>query len=784
MALTRRDLFKATAAGLAVVGLGASGEGGTTPSTGSARDLVLWYRGPAKIWVEALPVGNGRLGAMVYGGAARERLQLNEDTLYAGGPYDPINPQSLATLPKVRELVFAGRYAEAEKLANEGMISRPVKQMPYQPLGNLWLEFDGVEDIADYRRELDLDAAIARTHFRVGKAVHTREVFVSPVDQCLVIRLSASQPGALSGRITSANEHATEIVEDQGGLLVRGRNAARFGIDGKLRFAFRVHASHVGGSLELQGDRIAFNRADEVVLRITAATSFVRYDDVSGDPEAITLAQSRNVAANPYAELLARHLAEHRRLFRRVAIGLGRTAAADLPTDERIDGFSRGHDPALVALYHQYGRYLLLCSSRPGTQPANLQGIWNDLVDPPWESKYTININTQMNYWPSESCALAECVEPLERMLGELSETGARTARTMYGADGWMAHNNTDLWRVATPPDGAQWALWPMGGAWLLRQLWDRWDYGRDPAYLKRVYPLFKGAAQFFVDTLVEDPDTGAMVTVPSLSPENQHPHGAALCAGPTMDAQILRDLFGQCIQAASLLDVDADFAQQLAMLAEKLPGNRIGRAGQLMEWQQDWDMDAPEIHHRHISHLYGLHPSSQINLRDTPQLANAARRTLEIRGDDATGWGIAWRLNFWARLRDGEHALEILRMLLGPQRTYPNLFDAHPPFQIDGNLGGTAGITEMLLQSWGGSIFLLPALPREWSDGYVRGLKVRGAADMDLAWKSGTLDHAVLRSERGGRYRVVLDDQALDVELQAGQSTRLGVRAGTLVHA
>lgn len=784
MTLSRRDLFKATAAGLAAAGLGVSGEGRAQASSASGDDLKLWYRQPAKIWVEALPVGNGRLGAMVYGSVGKERLQLNEDTLYAGGPYQADNPESLASLPKVRELIFAGRYKEAETLANAGMISRPIKQMPYQPLGNLWLDFDGVEDAADYRRELDLDTAVTRSQFRVGKVLHTREVFVSPVDQCIVVRLSASQPGALSGRITSANEHVTEVSSDEGGLLVRGRNVEKFGIDGKLRFAFRVHASHVGGSLDVQDDRIAFHQADEVVLRLTAATSFVRYDDVSGDPEALTLVQSRKAAARPYADLLADHLAEHRRLFRRVTIDLGRSPAAQQPTDERIKAFTHGHDPALVALYHQYGRYLLLCSSRAGSQPVTLQGIWNDLMDPPWESKYTININTEMNYWPSEPNALHECVEPLEQMLWDFSHTGAHTAKAMYGADGWMVHNNTDLWRVATPPDGAEWALWPMGGAWLLQQLWDRWDYGRDPEYLKKIWPLFKGAAQFFVDTLITDPHTGWKVTSPSLSPENQHPYGAALCAGPTMDAQILRDLFGQCIETAGLLGVDADIAAQLAVLREQLPTNRIGRAGQLMEWQQDWDMDAPEMHHRHVSHLYGLHPSAQINVRDTPWLASAVARSLDIRGDDSTGWGLAWRLNLRARLRDGEHCLLILRKMLGAKWSYPNLFNTGAPFQIDGNLGGTAGITEMLLQSWGGSIFLLPALPQEWQDGSVRGFKVRGAAGVDLSWKRGKLAEALLSSARGGKYNVVLGDQALDVELQAGQSARLILRDNELVKA
>ncbi|MET0654643.1 MAG: glycoside hydrolase family 95 protein [Pseudoxanthomonas sp.] len=782
MELTRRGLFKATVAGVGAAGLGALGESVAKPvAVPTAGDLRLWYRQPAKLWVEALPVGNGRLGAMVYGGVGKERLQLNEDTLYAGGPYQAINADALRTLPRVRALIFAGEYAEAEKLANEGMISRPVKQMPYQPLGNLWLDFDGMDDVRRYSRELDLDAAIARTRFLVDGVAHTREVFVSPVDQCIVVRLSADRRGAITGRVTSGNEHPTETVRDGDGLLVRGRNAGKHGIDGKLRFVFRVQARHRGGSVEVLGDRIEIAAADEVELRIFAATSYRRYNDVGGDPEAITRAQALAAADKAYPRLLADHLDEHRRLFRRVEIDLGRSVSAELPTDQRVREFAGGQDPSLVALYHQYGRYLLLCSSRAGSQPANLQGIWNDLMDPPWESKYTININTEMNYWPSEANALQECVEPLERMLWELAETGADTARKMYGAGGWMAHNNTDLWRVATPPDGAQWALWPMGGAWLLQQLWDRWDYGRDREYLKKIWPLFKGAARFFVDTLVTDPHTGWKVTSPSVSPENRHPFGAAICAGPTMDAQILRDLFGQCIEAAGLLGVDGGFAAQLAALREQLPDNRVGRAGQLMEWQQDWDMDAPEIHHRHVSHLYGLHPSHQINVRDTPLLADAARRTLEIRGDEATGWGIAWRLNLWARLGDGEHASKILRMLLSPQRTYPNLFDAHPPFQIDGNLGGTAGITEMLLQSWGGSVFLLPALPGEWRNGSVRGLKVRGAASVDLAWRDGKLSKATLRSERGGSYNLVYGRQALDIELKAGQSAVVALRDGRL---
>ncbi|WP_298577278.1 glycoside hydrolase family 95 protein [uncultured Luteimonas sp.] len=759
---------------------GAAGEAhaGDGPAADAWDTLRLWYPRPATQWVEALPLGNGRLGAMVWGGGKHERIQLNEDTLYAGGPYDPTPATALSALPEVRRLLFAGRYAEAEALANAQMMGQPVKQMPYQPLGDLVLDFFEIAETNGYRRELDLDTAIATSSFEARGLQHRREVLVSPVDQCVAVRLSGDKPGRISLRIGLASDQPSAQVQSDGdaGLLMRGHNETAFGIEGRLRFAARLRVLAQGGTLLRRGDRIELRDADEALLLLTAATSYRRYDDVSGDPETITREQLDAAARRRWHALREAHVAAHRTLFRRVSIDLGSTAAdvAALPTDERVARFAGGNDPQLAALYHQFGRYLLIASSRAGSQPANLQGIWNDLMHPPWESKYTININTQMNYWPAEANALAECVEPLERMVSELAERGAHTARAMYGAPGWVAHHNTDLWRATAPIDGAQWGLWPLGGAWLLQQLWDRWDYGRDIDDLRRIYPLFKGAAKFFAATLVEDPRTGALVTAPSISPENQHPHGAALCAGPSMDAQILRDLFGQCIDASRLLDTDRDFAARLASLRERLPPHRIGRAGQLQEWQHDWDMDAPEIDHRHVSHLYALHPSSQINPRDTPELAAAARRSLEIRGDEATGWGIGWRLNLWARLRDGQRAMKILRMLLSPSRTYPNLFDAHPPFQIDGNFGGTAGITEMLVQSWGGAVFLLPALPPDWPDGELRGVRVRNAGQVDLAWRGGRLREATLRSERGGEYAVDCRGSVLALTLAPGEAVRL----------
>jgi alpha-L-fucosidase 2 len=784
---TRRELFKAAGAGIALSGLArplpVRADAVPVDGADAGTDaLKLWYRKPATQWVEALPLGNGRLGAMVWGGIEHERLQLNDDTLYAGGPYDANNPDALAALPEVRRLIFAGQYAQAEALANVKLMGRPLKQMPYQPLADLVLDFRDVSDISGYRRELDLDTAITRTQFQTWQTRHAREAFVSPVDQCIVVRLATDRPGAINLRVSLDTDQQAEVLADGDTLLLRGRNAARHGVEGVLKFALRMGISHRGGSLEVREGRVMIEGADEIVLFATAATSYRRHDDVSGDPEAITRRQLVAALKRGFAALREAHVAEHQRLFRRVAIDLGHGDAERLPTDERVRDFASTDDPALAALYHQYGRYLLISSSRPGTQPANLQGIWNDLMDPPWESKYTININTEMNYWPSETNALPECVEPLERMLFDLAETGRKTAKVMYGAPGWVVHHNTDLWRQTAPIDGAKWGLWPMGGAWLLQQLWDRWDFSRDRAYLRKIYPLFKGAAEFFAAVLVRDPDTGEMVTNPSLSPENAHPHGASLCAGPAMDSQLLRDLFAQCIEAAGLLGTDAVFAERLAVLRQRLPPDRIGAAGQLQEWRADWDMQAPEIHHRHVSHLYALHPSSQINVRDTPDLAAAARRSLEIRGDDATGWGLGWRLNLWARLGDGEHAYKVLRMLLSPGRTYPNLFDAHPPFQIDGNLGGTAGITEMLLQSWGGSIFLLPALPPQWTSGEVRGLKVRGAAGVDLAWKNGRLSHARLASDIGGDYTLVHGRQSMDVTLGVGESANFGLRRDKLV--
>ncbi len=771
--ITRRFLLGGSAA--AAAGLSAPAMA-TAAEAAKAHAHRLWYRQPAEKWTEALPVGNGRAGAMIFGGVARERLQLNEDTLWSGGPYDPVNPAARDALPEVRRLIFAGRYAEAQALADARLMARPLKQMSYQTAGDLFIDMPQLAqaEIRDYARELDLDAALATTRFEANGTRFRREVVACPVRQIIAVRLSADRRGAISCAVGLSSPLKHETAIDGETLVLAGRNGDMAGIAGALRFELRARVVTRGGTLGKRDGKIIIHSADQTTLLIALATSFRRFDDVGGDPAAITRARLDAAAATSFAEIAADVAAGHRRLYRNVRLDLGQTIAADQPTDVRIRTSETANDPALATLYFNYARYLLICASRPKSQPANLQGIWNESLDPPWGSKYTININTEMNYWPAEVTGLAACTAPLIEMVRELAETGARTAREMYGARGWVAHHNTDLWRATAPIDGAQWGLWPTGGAWLCTHLWTRYEYGRDAKWLATVYPLMRGAAEFFVDVLQRDPSTGFLVTNPSLSPENRHPHGASLCAGPAMDMQILRDLFEQTAAAADVLGTDAPFAAQLRTLRRQLAPDKIGALGQLQEWQEDWDAAAPERDHRHVSHLYGLYPSHQINLQDTPALAAAARRSLELRGDESTGWATAWRINLWARLGDGERAHRILKFLLGPGRTYPNMFDAHPPFQIDGNFGGAAAIAEMLLQSRGNEILLLPALPEAWPTGSVRGLRARGACTVDLDWHAGQLRHAVLVSAIGGQFRVRLGRRSVSVMLQPGRPVRL----------
>jgi alpha-L-fucosidase 2 len=759
--------------------------GQTRSENSSRRSLILWYDQPANEWVEALPVGNGRLGAMVFGRTKTERLQLNEDTLFAGGPYDPTNPEALQNLPEARRLIFEDRYQEANDLIGRKMMGRPLKQMPYQPLGDLLLDFPGHDGALNFRRELDLDTAIATVSYSVAGVRFTREVFSTPVDQVIVVHLAADRPGQISFTATMNSPQRASLATEGNTLLLRGQNGDAFGIEGKLKFEARARVVVDGGTALVQGDQIGVRNANSALVLIAAATSYRSYKDTSGDPQRISEAYLQKAEEKSFAQLRHAHIKEHQRLFRRVDLNLGITEAAELPTNLRLARFLESNDPQLAELYFQYGRYLLISSSRPGTQPANLQGLWNESMTPPWESKYTININTEMNYWPAETTNLSECHEPLIRMVTELVENGGRTAHEHYGANGWVCHHNTDLWRATAPIDGPLWGFWPTGGAWLCTHLWTHYEFTGDQQFLHKVYPVMKGAAQFFLDTLVEEPKHKWLVTCPTISPENKHPADVAICAGATMDMQILRDLFSQCIKAAQILAIDHQFAEKLVSTRDRLAPMQIGKAGQLQEWLEDWDLEAPERQHRHVSHLYGLFPSAQITRNGTPGLFNAARRTLEMRGDVGTGWSLAWKINFWARLQDGDHAYRLLTKALTPifQKgvaynggggVYPNLFDAHPPFQIDGNFGATSGIAEMLLQSQDGKIHLLPALPANWPNGSVTGLRARGGFEVDIVWRKSRLANAVIRSVWGTTAKLHYAEKVRSVKIKRGESLRL----------
>ena len=658
------------------------------------------------------------------------------------------------------------------------MMAVPLREAPYETLGDLRLDFPAAKTIQNYRRDLNLDTATGTVRYTADGVTFEREVFATAVDGVIAMRLSADQPGRVSFQTGMPTPQRAGVrTMDNDTLVMRGTNASFGGIPGALKFEARIRVLARGGTVSAGPDSLSVERADSAILLIAAATSYRDFRDFGGDPEEVVTGQIRVASRKSFDALRAAHVAEHQRLFRRVRLDLGETEAMQLPTDERIKGFAVGKDPQLAALYFQFGRYLLISCSRPGGQPANLQGLWNDSMDPPWGCKYTININTEMNYWPVETCNLGECLEPLTAMVEDLTVTGARTARVQYGAGGWVAHHNTDLWRATAPVDGPPYGMWPTGGAWLCQLLWEHYLFGGDHEFLERVYPAMKGAAQFFLDTLVEEPSHQWLVTCPSLSPENSHPYGTSVCAGPAMDMEILRDLFANTMAASEILKRDAAFRSQLAAARERLAPLQIGKAGQLQEWLEDWDLQVPDPHHRHVSHLYALFPSDQIDARATPDLAAAARKSLELRGDKATGWATAWRINLWARLHEGDHAYDILRFLLSPQRTYPDMFDAHPPFQIDGNFGGASAIAEMLLQSQGGEIELLPALPAAWPTGSVQGLRARGGFEVGLAWKDGKLTSTTIKSLTGQPGRLRYGDRTRRIELKEGKTLRWDVR-------
>ena len=765
---------------IVLVGLSASAASAFAGPPPPAPAAALWYTHPAEKWENALPVGNGRLGAMVFGRADEEIIQLNEDTYWSGGPYSTTVAGGYKALPEIRRLLFDGQLIQAHRLFGRHLMGYPVEQQKYQSLGNLVLTFPAGGAQTGYRHELDLDTAVATTTYERDGTRYRREVFSSPVDQVIVVRLTAEPPGRLSftaqlrgDRNQAHSNYATDYfrmdVDGPDGLVVRGKSADYLGVAGRLRYTVRLRALADGGRMGVEDDRLVVRQATSVTLLVAAATSFVNYKDVSGDPDARVEAALRAASVKTYADLKAAHAAEHQRLFRRVRIDLGASPDSARPTDERLKKFDGANDPALAALLFQFGRYVLITSSRAGTQPANLQGIWNKDMNPMWDSKYTTNINTEMNYWPAEVANLAECAEPLFRMIRELTDQGSAVAREHYGARGWVHHQNTDIWRVAAPMDGPNWGGFATGGAWLATHLWEHYRFSGDKVFLAEYYPVMKGAAEFLLDFLVPHPKYGWLVTNPSTSPENfplaqgndrffdevtgSMSAGTALVAGSAIDTQLTADLFTAVSEAAGILGVDAELGDRIAAAKARLAPMRVGKNGDLQEWLEDWGQR--EKSHRHISNLYGLFPGSQISLRRTPALAAASRVVLDQRGLPGNGWASAWKAASWARLHDGGRALENVVYAVKNYTTDSLFSICSKAMQVDGSLGMTAALAEMLLQSQEGELALLPALPREWPAGAVTGLRARGGFEIDLEWNGGQLSRSTITSTLGSMCRI-----------------------------
>jgi alpha-L-fucosidase 2 len=754
----------------------------------SGSDFKLTFDKPASKWTEALPLGNGRLGAMVFGGAEDERLQINESTLWGGSPHDYTNTEAFLHLNEIRQLIFAGKVDKAENLS-ENLMGKPKLLMPYQPFCDVRLHFPNHDQAAEYHRELHLADAFTETSYKAGATNFRREVFVSYPDQVLVVRITASQPGQLMFSVSMDSPQAGTHVESTAndtlqltGQIQPRQNPPYFWTGSwdqpGMRFAAILEVLPEGGAVHNAEGRLEISGANSVTILFSDATSFRNYRDIGGDALGAARATLQRASKLPYELLRKRHVDDFRPLFSRVQLRLGEDHSAE-STDHRIKSFADNDDPSLLALYFEFGRYLLISSSRPGGQPANLQGIWNEDLLPAWSSKMTTNINLEMNYWQADAGDLWETQEPLWSLIRDLRVTGTDTARTHYHSKGWVLHHNTDLWRATTPVDGP-WGIWPTGGIWLANQMWDHYEFSGDREFLRReAYPAMKEAAQFALGILVEAPAgtpfAGRLVTNPSTSPENRYVLDGkpqSLTYAPTMDIELIRELFENCRRAAEILETDAELRSELDKAAKRLPPLQIGKRGQLQEWIEDYAETEPQ--HRHVSHLYSLYPGHDISLKSTPEFAAAAKKSLELRDDGGTGWSTVWRVALWARLQNPEHAYNNLKILITTS-TLPNMFDLCPPFQIDGNLGGPAAITEMLVQSTADEISVLPALPKQWPSGSLKGVRVRGGGKVDITWKEGRLTELRLQCNHAIKYRISYGGNSAEVQIQPGKPTVLG---------